>query len=98
MIKKYCLCLVTVAAIAIFLASIALMFTALENHHSANAAEMESNSTSTICINGKPCVTTICINNEPCHTVTSNSTNTNNNNNSSDDKNTIGEPFPQGSI
>jgi len=100
MIKKYCLCLVIFGAITIFIASIALTFTALENRHNANAAEMESNSTSTICINGKPCVTTICINNQPCHTITSNSTNTdnNNNNNSSGDKNTISQPFPQGSI
>jgi hypothetical protein len=61
---------------------------------------MESNSTSTVCINGKPCVTTICIDNQPCHTITSNSTtDTNNNhNNSSDGKNIINQSFPQESI
>jgi hypothetical protein len=32
-----------------------------------------TNSTSTICINGK-CTTTMCIDNEPCRTLTSNST------------------------
>ena len=32
-----------------------------------------TNSTSTMCVNGK-CVTTMCIENEPCHTTTSNST------------------------
>jgi hypothetical protein len=99
MIKKYRLGLVILTAITIFVTSIALTFTALENRHNANGAEMESNSTSTVCINGKPCVTTICIDNQPCHTITSNSTtNTNNNNNSSDGKNTISQPFPQESI
>jgi hypothetical protein len=34
-----------------------------------------TNSTSTICINGK-CATTMCIDNEPCRTLTSNSTTT----------------------
>ena len=32
-----------------------------------------TNSTSTICINGK-CTTTMCIDNEPCRTIASNST------------------------
>ena len=35
-----------------------------------------TNSTSTICINGK-CTTTMCIDNEPCSTIASNSTTTN---------------------
>lgn len=35
-----------------------------------------TNSTSTICINGK-CTTTMCIDNEPCRTIASNSTTTN---------------------
>ena len=35
-----------------------------------------TNSTSTICINGK-CTTTMCIDNEPCRTLTSNSTTAN---------------------
>jgi hypothetical protein len=102
MIKKYYLCLAILAAITIFVTSIGLTFTALENRHNANASEIESNSTSTVCINGKPCVTTICIDNQPCHTITSNSTtstnNKNNNNNSSGSKNTISQPFPQESI
>jgi hypothetical protein len=99
MIKKYRLCLAIVVAIPIFVTSIALTFTALEDRHSANASEIESNSTSTVCINGKPCVTTICIDNQPCHTITSNSTtNTNNNNNSSNGKNTVSQPFPQENI
>ena len=51
----------------------------------ASGKRIESNSTSTVCINNKPCVTTICINNEPCRTFTANSTNIRNstNNNSS---------------
>ena len=63
------------------------------------AAQIESNSTSTTCINGK-CVTTttICIINQPCHTVRSNSTNADNNNNSTDDNNVITTPFSQGTI
>lgn len=36
-------------------------------------AEGITNSTSTLCINGK-CTTTMCIDNEPCRTITSNST------------------------
>ena len=57
--------------------------------------KVEYNSTSTICIDYKPCVTTICINNEPCHTVTSNSTNTDN---STNKKHTIVAPFPQENV
>jgi len=100
LIKKYHLCLVIVAVITIFVTSIGLTFTALKDRHNANASEVESNSTSTVCINGKPCVTTICIDNQPCHTITSNSTTStnNNNSNSSDGKNTISQPFPQESI
>jgi hypothetical protein len=67
-------------------------------HQSASANNNpEYNSTSTICINDKPCVTTICINNDPCHTVTSNSTNTDKltNNNK---KHTSISPFPQESV
>ena len=36
-------------------------------------AEGITNSTSTLCINGK-CTTTMCIDNEPCRTIASNST------------------------
>jgi hypothetical protein len=67
-------------------------------HQSASAINKpEYNSTSTICINDKPCVTTICINNDPCHTVTSNSTITDNltNNNK---KHTPVSPLPQESV
>src|SRR5919199_1858375 len=62
------------------------------------AAQIESNSTFTTCINGK-CVTTTttCIINQPCHTVRSNSTNTDNNNSTVDD-NVITTPFSQGTI
>ena len=62
----------------------------------ANGANVESNSTSTTCIDDKPCVTTICINNEPCRTITSNSTTTGNltdNNN-----NPVTSPFVQAPI
>lgn len=68
------------------------------------AAQMESNSTFTTCINGK-CVTTTttCIINQPCHTVRSNSTTTSNNNDNSTNDNNNGngvatEPFSQGTI
>jgi hypothetical protein len=69
------------------------------------AAQMESNSTFTTCINGK-CVTTTttCIIDQPCHTVRSNSTTTSNNNNdNSTNGNNNGngvatEPFSQGTI
>ena len=40
------------------------------------ARGITTNSTSTICINGK-CTTTMCIDNEPCRTIASNSTITN---------------------
>jgi hypothetical protein len=61
-----------IVVIAAFTASIALTFTAMENRHNAKAAGTESNSSSTIYIDAKPCVTTICINNQPCHAITSN--------------------------
>jgi hypothetical protein len=60
-----------------------------------NAAQVQSNSTSTICVNEKPCVTTICINNQPCHTITSNSTNTDN---STNKNKALDLPFPQATI
>ena len=67
------------------------------NHPFASAInKAEYNSTSTICINDKPCVTTICINNELCHTVTSNSTNTDNLTNNK--KHTLVSPFPQENV
>jgi hypothetical protein len=67
------------------------------------AAEVESNSTFTTCINGK-CVTTTttCLINQPCHTVRSNATNTNDNNSTNDNNNNgnniVPEPFDQGTI
>jgi hypothetical protein len=65
----------------------------------AAAAQTESNSTFTTCINGK-CVTTttICIINQPCHTVRSNSTNADNNNSTDDNNNVTTIPFYQGRI
>ena len=67
------------------------------------AAQVESNSTFTTCINGK-CVTTTttCLINQPCHTVRSNATNTNDNNSTNDNNNNgnniVPEPFDQGTI
>jgi hypothetical protein len=92
---------VVVITIIIIAYSLGLIFAAeLGNHHQSASAinKPEYNSTSTICINDKPCVTTICINNEPCHTVTSNSTNTDNLTNNNKKKHTLVSPFPQESI
>jgi hypothetical protein len=89
MIKKKYYFYLVIAFITIFVAAI---FTVCErNMIGAAAAQIESNSTFTTCINGK-CVTTttICIINQPCHTFRSNSTNAdNNNNNSTDDNNSV---------
>jgi hypothetical protein len=60
--------------------------------------KIESNFTSTTCVDNKPCVTRICINNEPCHIVTSNSTHTDNNSTNNKKKNAIAPSFPQASI
>ncbi len=90
---------IAVVVITIIIAySLVLIFAAeLGNHPSASAINKpEYNSTSTICINDKPCVTTICINNEPCHTVTSNSTNTDNLTNNK--KHTLVSSFPQENV
>ena len=57
--------------------------------------KIESNFTSTTCIDDKPCVTKVCINNELCHIITSNSTKTANN---SMRKKNISPPFPQANI
>ncbi len=84
-----------IAAIIIGIAySIVLMFAA--HHQPANAAQIEHNSTSRICIDDKPCVTTVCINDEPCHTLTSNSTNTDNSTNNK--KHMTVSPFPQENV
>jgi hypothetical protein len=86
-----------IAVAIIIVCSIVLIFAAVGNFQQyANGANVESNSTSTTCINDKPCVTTICINNEPCRTITSNSTTTGNltdNNN-----NPVTSPFSQAAI
>jgi hypothetical protein len=64
----------------------------------AIAIKIESNFTSTTCVDNKPCVTRICINNEPCHIITSNSTHTDNNSTNNKKKNAIAPSFPQASI
>jgi spore coat protein CotH len=76
--------------------SMVLSFAATGNHQLANATnKVEYNSTSTICIDDRPCVTTICINNQQCHTITSNYTNTGN---STNNKHSIVSRFPQKNI
>ena len=95
MIRNYYLYAAITAVVIILTYSLFLMFIAFGNHQPANATnKIEYNSTSTVCIDNKPCVTTICINNDPCHTVT-NSTNTDN---SSIKRHTIVSPFPQENI
>ena len=56
----------------LLLYSIVLIF-ATGSYQQLQHARGITNSTSTICINGK-CTTTMCIDNEPCRTLTSNST------------------------
>ena len=90
------------AIIIIFMiiSSSVLMLGVAGNKHlqqPAIAIKIESNFTSTTCVDNKPCVTRICINNEPCHIVTSNSTNTDNNS-TNNKKNAIASSFPQASI
>ena len=79
---------------------------ALQKLNMDAAAQIESNSTFTTCINGK-CVTTAttCIINQPCHTVRSNSTtaSSNNYNSTKDNHNNNDDgvaimPFSQGTI
>ena len=96
MIKNKYYFYLVIAFITIFVATIFTVYG--RNMVGAAAAQTESNSTFTKCINSK-CVTTttICIINQPCHTVRSNSTDTDNNN-STDDNNVITEPFAQGTI
>lgn len=61
--------------IAMFIVASSIIFIFATAHHQfTNASKESSNFTSTVCIDGKHCVTTICINNEPCRTLTSNST------------------------
>jgi hypothetical protein len=88
-----------IAFITIFVAT---AFTVYEQNMidaAAAAAQIESNSTYTVCINSK--CTTICIVNQPCHTVrSSNSTNQDNNNSNGKNNNNIIRtlPFSQGTI
>jgi hypothetical protein len=76
---------------------------AVQKFDTEAAAQIESNSSFTTCINGK-CVTTTttCVVNQPCHTVRSNVTNTNDNNSTNDNNNNgnniVPEPFDQGTI
>ena len=89
------------SVIAVVTIVIVLTFTALVGnnlHTNAINSTVEYNSTSTICINDKPCVTTICINNDPCHTVTSNSTNTVHNLTNNNKNHPLVSPFPQESV
>ena len=78
----------SIFAILVIASSTFLVFVVIEKQQQeqqfANANRIESNSTSTVCISGKPCVTTICVNNQPCRTFTANSTNTGNSTNSGD--------------
>jgi hypothetical protein len=55
--------------------SMVLILTIGSHQQQLQYARGITNSTSTICINGK-CTTTMCIDNEPCRTLTSNSTTT----------------------
>ena len=87
-------------AIAFITVFVAAIFTIYRGHMVGAAAQIESNSTSTICINGKcNTTTTICIINQLCHTVRSNSTNAGNNNSTDgNNNNVITTPFSQGTI
>ena len=69
MIKNYSLLI-----IAMFIVASIIFILAAAHQQFTNASKESSNFTSTICIDGNPCVTTICIDNEPCRTLTSNST------------------------
>ena len=55
--------------------SMVLIFVLRYHQQQLQYARGITNSTSTICINGK-CTTTMCMDNEPCRTLTSNSTTT----------------------
>jgi hypothetical protein len=91
-----------VIAIIIIAYSLVLIFAReLGNNHYQSASAINKakfNSTSTICINDKPCITTICINNDPCRTVTSNSTNTDHNLTNNNKNHPLVSPFPQESV
>ena len=85
--------------VAFTIVFIAAVFT-LQNFNTIEAAaQIESNSTFTTCINGK-CITTTttCIINQPCRTVRSNSTNTSNDNSTNNNNGVATVPFSQGTI
>jgi hypothetical protein len=96
----YHYCYLLIASTIIFICALV----ALQKFNIEAAAQIESNSTFTTCINGK-CVTTTttCLINQPCHTVRSNSTTTSSNNNNStndnnNENNIVPAPFAQGTI
>jgi len=95
MIKHHYVYVAIAASVIIVTFSIFLTFVPLGNDQHSNAAEVGHNSTSTICIDVKPCVTTVCINDEPCHTLTSNSTNSDH---STNKKHLTISSFPQENI
>jgi hypothetical protein len=97
--KEYYFHLV-IAFITIFVAAI---FTVKESNMTYATAQIESNSTSTMCINGKRAATTntICLINQPCHTVRSDSTNVDDNSTDDEDddnNNVTPMSFSQGAI
>jgi hypothetical protein len=95
--RYHCYLLVAFTIILVILAA----FTVQSYKIKEAAAQIESNSTFTTCVNGK-CVTTTttCLINQPCHTVRSNATNTNDNNSTNDNNGNdiIPSPFDQGTI
>jgi hypothetical protein len=97
--KRNCPCYLLIAPTIIFIGALV----ALQEFNMEAAAQIESNSTFTTCINGK-CVTTTttCVVNQPCHTVRSNATNTKDNNSTNDNDNNgnniVPAPFDQGTI
>ena len=92
-----------VVAFTIIFLIVVTVFTTQNHDITQAAAQIESNSTFTSCINGK-CVTTTktCIVNQPCHTVRLTATNTNDNNSTTDNNNNedniVPTPFDQGTI
>ncbi len=97
--RSYYYCYLVVAFTIIYVGAV---FTPQNYNITEAAAQIESNSTFTTCINGK-CVTTTttCLINQPCHTVRSNATNTNDNNSTNDnnnENNILTAPFSQGTI
>jgi hypothetical protein len=89
----------SIAVLALIVSFSVFLIFAAENRQLSEGIKRESNFTSTMCIDDKPCVTTICINNEPCNTITSSNNSTTNtaNNNSigkNNNKHIIVSPFP----